>query len=139
MTGNIQALKALIDELDRNLAVCDAVVEGAHWHLVEDIAGRRARAAATLRAMMRWYGECVPPRCPSSSTVGPMAPRDLIAADRRLLRAYDHAFQVAAAGAHESRLLAEQLATVRRDHAEMIKQLSPVARISQPRMDAGYA
>ena len=50
MTRNAQALTKLIQELDRNLRLCDGVIAGAHWRLVEDIAGRRARAASIAAA-----------------------------------------------------------------------------------------
>ncbi|WP_370283261.1 hypothetical protein [Pseudooceanicola sp.] len=124
MNRNTRTLIALIHELDRNLSCCDSVVAGAHWQLVEDIAARRARAVATLRAVLRWYGECVPTRRArpdrARATVG-----DLVAADRDLARAYEHARTVADDDAPEARLLAEQFQTMLEDRAELIRQVSP--------------
>lgn len=126
MTRNAQALTKLIQELDRNLRLCDGVIAGAHWRLVEEIAGRRARAAATLRAMLRWYGETVPPRrasdTPPRSTVA-----DLVAADLDLIRAYDRARAAAAGDAPEARLIAEQHRVAVCDRAKLMRQVHPLA------------
>lgn len=132
MNRNSKALIALINELDRNLRTCDGVIAGAHWQLVEDIATRRARAVATLRAMLRWYGESVPPRRatppPAETSVV-----DLVAADRDLVRAYDHARAVAETDAPEARLIAEQHRTMLEDRAELVRQLSPIP-VRRPRV-----
>ncbi|MGR3453074.1 hypothetical protein [Pseudooceanicola sp.] len=126
MTRNAQALTKLIQELDRNLRLCDGVIAGAHWRLVEDIAGRRARAASTLRAMLRWYGEAVPPRRADARTPNSTV-ADLVAADRDLIRAYDRARAAAAGDAPEARLIAEQHRTAVCDRAELMRQVHPLA------------
>lgn len=124
MNRNTKAIIALIHELDRNLRYCDGVIAGAHWQLVEDIATRRARAAATLRAMLRWYGECVPTRRPVPPGAE-VSVNDLVAADGHLLRAYEYAKSVADSDAPEARLLAEQYRTMLDDRAELVRQVSP--------------
>lgn len=124
MTRNAQAITTLIQELERNLRLCDRVIAGAHWRLVEQIAARRARAVATLRAMLRWYGEKMPPRTdynvPEDTSIS-----DLLAADRDLIRAYDRARAQAAPEAPEARLIAEQHRTAIHDRAELARQVQP--------------
>ncbi|WP_375690901.1 hypothetical protein [Pseudooceanicola sp. LIPI14-2-Ac024] len=126
MTTNTTALKSLIGELDRNLRLCDGVIAGAHWRLVEDISARRARAAATLRAVLRWYGETMPPRRTrpdaDGATVG-----DLVAADADLIRAYNRACAVADADAPEARLVEEQRRIALRDRERLREQMAPVS------------
>lgn len=126
MKRNPQALMALIEELDHNLQVCNGVIAGANWRLVEDIAIRRARAAATLRAILRWYGQTVPPRCTAGSDPEEVDIADLVAADRILVKAYDRVRALAGAEAPEARLVDEQYRAVLKDRAELSRQLHPV-------------
>lgn len=120
---NEKAILALIDELEGNIALCDAFLDNSRWSVIEHAAGTRRRAAATLRAVLRWYGMRTADRRTATEVPAEPAISDIVAANRRLIAAYDRARDVADSDAPESRLLDEQVGTLLADRAEISRYL----------------
>jgi len=128
--SNTDTLQSLIDATEANIALCDSWLTENSWRFVEHMAATRGRAAATMRAMMRWYGKAPRPMHARRSTHH-VTLEDLADANRDLMRAYDDALDLAGPDAPEARLLEEQLAGLMSDRAMLA--LRQVAAVSAAR------